>query len=106
MSQPSTIAERLLAHARICREIANATMHAETASKLERLAGECIEAARDASAEPPRQIVPLHGRRHPDNQLIFISELSPFSWLTKSFQSPPLWPRLALKSRQPPAQAG
>ena len=53
MSQPSTIAERLLAHARICREIANATVHAETASKLERLARECIEAARDASAESP-----------------------------------------------------
>ncbi len=56
MSQPSTIAERLLAHARICREIADATMHAEMASKLERLARECIEAARDASAVPPRQL--------------------------------------------------
>jgi hypothetical protein len=59
MSQPSTIAERLLAHARICREIANATLHAETASELERLAMECIEAARDANAEPPRQL--FHG---------------------------------------------
>ena len=56
MSQPSTIAERLLAHARICREIADATMHAETASKLERLARECIEAARDAGAEAPPKL--------------------------------------------------
>ena len=56
MSQPSTIAERLLAHARICREIADATMHAEMASKLERLARECIEAARDAGAEPPPKL--------------------------------------------------
>lgn len=56
MSQPSTIAERLLADARICREIANATMHAETASKLERLARECNEAAREAGAEQPPKL--------------------------------------------------
>jgi len=38
MSQPAAISERLLAHARLCREIADATLNEETASKLERLA--------------------------------------------------------------------
>ena len=52
MSQPSTIRERLLAHARLCREIANATLNEETALKLERLAEDCIRAARNADPEP------------------------------------------------------
>jgi hypothetical protein len=56
MSQPSTIAARLLAHARICREIADATLHAETANELERLARECVETARGATAEPPPKL--------------------------------------------------
>ena len=56
MSQPSTIAQRLLAHARICREIAATTLNEETASKLERLANDCIEAARDADCKPPVQM--------------------------------------------------
>jgi hypothetical protein len=51
MSKPSTIAESLLAHARICREIADATLNEETAGKLERLAMDCIQAARDAEPE-------------------------------------------------------
>jgi hypothetical protein len=51
MSQPSAMAQRLLAHARICREIANATLDEATASKLENLARDCIEAARDADPE-------------------------------------------------------
>jgi hypothetical protein len=58
MSQPSTIRERLLAHARLCREIANATLNEETASKLERLAQDCIQAARDAEPAPQRQMFP------------------------------------------------
>ena len=58
MSQPSTISERLLAHARLCREIANATLNEETASKLERLAQDCIQAARDAEPAPQRQMFP------------------------------------------------
>jgi hypothetical protein len=58
MSQPSTINERLLAHARICREIASATLNEETASKLERLAKDCIEAARNADPEPQREMFP------------------------------------------------
>ena len=48
MSQPSIISARLLAHARLCREIANATLNEETASKLERMATDCIQTAREA----------------------------------------------------------
>ena len=59
MSRPSTISERLLAHARLCREIANATLNEETASKLERLANDCIEAAREAESEPQSRM--FHG---------------------------------------------
>ena len=58
MSKPSTIAERLLAHARICRDIADATLNEETASKLERLAMDCIQAARDAEPESQREMFP------------------------------------------------
>ena len=56
MSQPSTVAQRLLAHARICREIASATLDEETAGKLERLAKDCIRAAREADPEPRSQL--------------------------------------------------
>ena len=48
MLQSSTIRERLLAHARLCREIADATLNEETASKPERLAHDCMRAALDA----------------------------------------------------------
>ena len=58
MSQPSAISERLLAHARLCREIADATLNEETASKLECLAQDCIEAARDAEPAPQHQKFP------------------------------------------------
>jgi len=56
MSQPSAIFERLIAHARICREIADASMNAESAGKLERLARECLEAARDADPDSWNQM--------------------------------------------------
>jgi len=52
MSQPSTIVERLLAHARICREIADTTLNEEIARKLEELAEDCIRAARDIKPAP------------------------------------------------------
>jgi len=52
LSQPSTIGERLLAHARICREIADTTLNEETARKLEKLAEDCIRAARDIKPAP------------------------------------------------------
>jgi hypothetical protein len=47
MSQLPTIAARLLAHARLCREIARASWNEESAQRLERLAEDCIRAARD-----------------------------------------------------------
>ncbi len=59
------MAERLLAHARICREIANATLNEETASKLERLAMDCIQAARDADLEPQREMFHSAARTRP-----------------------------------------
>lgn len=52
MSQPSTMVERLLAHARICREIADTTLNRETARKLEEFAEDCVRAARDAEPAP------------------------------------------------------
>jgi len=49
VSQPvpntSLVAERLLAHARLCEQIAQASRNAETAEKLKRIAGECTRAA-------------------------------------------------------------
>jgi len=50
------MAERLLAHARICRDIADATLDEETARKLERLAKDCIQAAREVDPEPQHQL--------------------------------------------------
>ena len=44
--------ERLLAHARICREIANTTLNQQTARELELLAEDCVQAARDAEPAP------------------------------------------------------
>ncbi len=70
MSKPSTIAERLLAHARICRDIADATLNEETASKLERLAMDCIQAARDAEPEFAARNVPKLRRGPPGKGLI------------------------------------
>jgi 6,7-dimethyl-8-ribityllumazine synthase len=52
MSLPSTIAERLLAHARLCREIARASWNEEIAQRLERLAQDCIRAAGNTESDP------------------------------------------------------
>jgi hypothetical protein len=59
MSQSSIIGQRLLAHARICREVAAATTNEETAGELERMALDCVEAARGADSEPQCQM--FHG---------------------------------------------
>jgi hypothetical protein len=56
MSQPSFFAQHLLAHARICRDIAAATVNEETAGELERMALDCVEAARGADSEPQCQM--------------------------------------------------
>jgi len=47
----SKIAERLLAHARLCRQIAEATWSEEVAQKLGRLADECTRAATKADVD-------------------------------------------------------
>jgi hypothetical protein len=52
MSQPSTMVELVLAHARICRGIANTTLNEQTARELELFAEDCIRAARDAKPAP------------------------------------------------------
>ena len=56
MAQPSTIAECLLAHARLCREIASATFNEQTACKLERMAADCIRAAQNAAPTPQHRL--------------------------------------------------
>jgi hypothetical protein len=45
VSHSAKIAERLLAHARLCRHIAEQSWSEETAHKLDRLANECARAA-------------------------------------------------------------
>jgi hypothetical protein len=45
MSQPSAIAQRLLAHAKLCRQIAGECWDKEMARKLEQLAQDCLDAA-------------------------------------------------------------
>jgi hypothetical protein len=49
VSQSSKIAERLLAHARLCRQIADASLNEETAEKLAQLADKCTRAAAGAT---------------------------------------------------------
>lgn len=48
----SRIAERLLAHARLCRHIAEQSWNEETAHKLDTLAQECVRAAAELAPEP------------------------------------------------------
>ena len=45
VSNLTKIAERLLAHARLCRHIAEQTWSEDTARKLDALADECVRAA-------------------------------------------------------------
>jgi hypothetical protein len=57
--QSSKIAERLLAHARLCRQIAGASWNEETAKTLAQLADDCARAA--AKIEPGRDPnAPIH----------------------------------------------
>jgi hypothetical protein len=51
VSHSSKIAERLLAHARLYREIAGKSWNEQTAEKLEQLAAECERAAADAGPD-------------------------------------------------------
>jgi hypothetical protein len=58
VANSSRIAERLRAHARLCRQIAEQSWSEEVAERLARLADECSRAAADAESEdetiPPR----------------------------------------------------
>jgi hypothetical protein len=63
MKHPPAIVERLLAHARICRDIANATFNEETARKLDRMAEECLKAANETDPETWNQMFPTGRRR-------------------------------------------
>ena len=58
MSPTSQHAERLLAHALLCRQIARQSWHEETAAEFEKLAAECVLAAAMAppTAEPYRHL--------------------------------------------------
>ena len=58
MSPSSQLAERLLAHARLCRQIARQCWNEETAAELEKLAAECDLAAREVppAAEPSERM--------------------------------------------------
>ncbi len=59
VSPSSKLAERLLAHARLCRQIARQSWNEETAAELEKLAAECDLAAQQAPPAAERD-GPLH----------------------------------------------
>jgi hypothetical protein len=47
----SKMAERLLAHARLCRQIAEQSWNEETAQRLDTLAQECVRAAAELTTD-------------------------------------------------------
>lgn len=51
MTPSSQLAERLLAHAMLCRQIARQSLNEETAAELEYLADECVRIAAVAGPE-------------------------------------------------------
>lgn len=53
MPKPSKVAERLLAHARLCRHIAEQSWSEEAAQRLSALADECTRAAAELAPESP-----------------------------------------------------
>jgi len=52
MSEPPKMVERLLAHAKMCREVANECCSEELAADFNKLALECIEAAAACEQQP------------------------------------------------------
>lgn len=52
MSQPLKMAERLLAHAKMCQEVASECANEELAADFNKLALECIEAAAACGQQP------------------------------------------------------
>ena len=59
MSQSSKISERMLAHARLCREIAGDSWNEVMAEKLKQLAEECTRTAATAGPDPEPE-GPIH----------------------------------------------
>ena len=53
MSNSAKVAERLLAHARLCREIAARSWDEASAQKLEEMAVACVQAADSTAYLPP-----------------------------------------------------
>jgi hypothetical protein len=56
----SAIAERLLAHARLCEEVARACWNEETAQTLQRMAGDCASVAARITCEYTRKAANHH----------------------------------------------
>jgi hypothetical protein len=56
MSEPPKMAERLLAHEKLCKEVASECWDNELAADFNKLALECIEA--EAATEPPERHLP------------------------------------------------
>lgn len=54
-SNAAKVAQRLLAHARLCREIAAQSRDEDSARMLEELADACVRAAGAACKLPPRR---------------------------------------------------
>lgn len=52
MSEPPKMAERLLAHAKLCQEVASECWDDELAADFNKLALECIEAAVACKQQP------------------------------------------------------
>jgi uncharacterized protein (DUF433 family) len=55
MSEPPKMAERLLAHAKLCQEVASECWDDELAADFNKLALECIEAAVACKQQPNLQ---------------------------------------------------
>lgn len=57
MSTATRLAERLMAHARLCQHIAEQSWNEDVACKLKNLADECVRAAAELSAADMPDIV-------------------------------------------------
>ena len=64
MYDQSNLAERLLAHARLCRQIAHESWHEDTRIDLERMARECDRAAAQAAPYEPLTREPAKNTLH------------------------------------------
>lgn len=56
VSNTAKVAERLIAHARLCRQIAKQSWSEDAALKLEKLADECLSAAAEIGPPQPTKI--------------------------------------------------